>query len=93
MEDEMTKLTEMEMAVIALVLNYDNREDQHSDNFSNADVAEVMKQTGWSRHQVAGVLSSLSEKRVAQVVPEDGNLIWLSTNGIDVYFDNLEAAA
>lgn len=89
----MTKLTEMEMAVIALVLNYDNREDQRSDNFSNADVAEVMKQTGWSRHQVAGVLSSLSEKRVAQVIPEDGNLIWLSENGIDVYFDNLEAAA
>lgn len=87
----MLKLTEMEMTLMQTALNYDDRDSQLSDNFSDADPADVMKRTGWSRHQVAGVLSSLAEKNVAHVMPEDANCIYATVFGINTYFDNKEA--
>ena len=88
----MLKLTTMEMTLVHHTLNYKtDRDSQLSDNFSDATPKDIMEKTGWSRHQVAGVLSSLDEKNIGHVIPEEYNCIYLTEFGINTYFDNLEA--
>lgn len=84
-------LTENEAQALALTLNYESRESQHSDNFSNAGVEELCKHFGWNAHQVGGLISSLSQKGLAYHDHEDVDLLWLSPQGVDAIFDYMEA--
>ena len=55
-------LTENEITFIKATLNYDNREMQHDDNYSNAGIEEGCEALGWKPSQVKGLVSSLTQK-------------------------------
>lgn len=91
-------ITEKEIKVMKLCLNYDNRYDQLDDNFSNVGPKNIMDILSWSKEQVGGVISSLEKKELVYSEPEEqspisyqGSLpatLWLTEKGINVYFDN-----
>jgi hypothetical protein len=87
----MTNLTANEIAALKVCINYDNRADQHSDNFSNA---EFKAELGWNDKQVAALIGSLEAKGMGYGDDNEGNghIFWLSDLGVDTIFDILEAA-
>ncbi|WP_019024065.1 MULTISPECIES: hypothetical protein [unclassified Thioalkalivibrio] len=86
----MTNLTENEIKALESCLNYEDRETQLSDNYSNGDPAVFRKVLGWDKHQVAGLISSLEQKGMGFHDEEDG-IFWLSVAGVHAIFDVLEA--
>lgn len=90
-------LTEKEMKVMKLCLNYDNKYDQLDDNFSDVGPKDVMDILSWSKEQVGGVISSLEKKELVYSEQEEqspisyqGSLpatLWLTEKGINAYFD------
>ena len=91
-------ITEKEIKVMKLCLNYDNRYDQLDDNFSDVGPKNIMDILSWSKEQVGGVISSLEKKELVYSEPEQQSPIpyqtplpstlWLTEKGINVYFDN-----
>jgi|AntDeeMinimDraft_5_1070356.scaffolds.fasta_scaffold13236_1 DNA-binding MarR family transcriptional regulator len=84
-------LTDNEVRAMSLTLNYDDRESQLSDNFSNAGVEELADHFNWNKHQVAGLIGSLQKKGVAFYDEEDIDLLWLTEEGVNTLFDLIEA--
>ena len=87
------KLTENEFRALRACLNYDNRTEQLSDNFSNAGVTEFREVLGWGKHQVAGLVSSLQQKGMGEMDTDLSNpvdLFWLSEDGVNAIFDRIE---
>ena len=87
----MIDLTQNEMQVMKLTLNYEDRESQLSDNMCNAGTVDVMQNTGWSKEKVGGVISSLEKKGLIE--PDESKrgyafIIWLTREGVNAYFDN-----
>jgi len=82
-------LTDNEIRAIKLTLNYDNRDDQLCDNFSNAGMEEMMLEFGWSHHQVAGLMGSLEKKRMG-FYDKDDELFWLTEKGVVTIFNIIE---
>jgi len=60
------KITKNEWSVLTLALNYDDRESQLSDNFSNCDM-DMMKAMGWSEYKIGGVVSQLQQKELGHL--------------------------
>ncbi len=83
-------LTENEIKAIKLTLNYNDRESQLSDNFSNAGMDEMMEEFNWTRHQVAALMGSLEKKRLGFYDSEDG-LFWLTEKGVVTIFNIIDA--
>ena len=86
-------LTQNEIVAIKLCLNYNNREAQHCDNFSNGGSEEFKEALGWNNKQVAALIGSLEEKGMGYGDDNEGNghIFWLSDEGIDAIFDIIEA--
>lgn len=84
------KLTENEILALKICLNYDNREGQLSDNFSNGDMDEFCAQLGWNKHQVSALMGSLEAKGMG-FYDADDDLFWLSEHGVHTIFDIIEA--
>lgn len=83
-------LTANEIAALELTLNYNDREVQKSDNYSNAGIEEFASEIfEGNLHAAAGLVSSL-EKKGLGVNEDDDELFWLSDAGIDAIFDVIE---
>jgi hypothetical protein len=83
-------LTEAEITCLKACLNYDSREAQLSDNYSNGDPNEFQAQLDWNMHQVGGVMTSLKAKGMGDYDAED-DIFWLSVEGVNAVFDLIEA--
>jgi hypothetical protein len=95
------------MTAVKACLNADTREGQFNDNYSNGSASEFKKVLGWNDHQVAGLISSLEQKGIGYMDNEDAAdrrtvygsgantnaIFWLSDDGINAYFDQLETEA
>ena len=88
----MTHLTENEFKALQMTLNYEDRESQHSDNFSNAGIDEISSGLfNGNRKAAGGLVTSLMEKGLAFYDKEDDvDLLWLTEKGVDVVFDAIE---
>ena len=86
-------LTPNEIVALKLCLNYDNRQDQLSDNFSNGGHAEFKDALGWNNKQVSALIGSLEAKGLGYGDDNDGNghIFWLSEAGINAIFDVIES--
>jgi len=78
-------VTKKEWTVLTLALNYDDREDQLSDNFSNCDM-EAMKAMGWSEYRIGGIVSQLQQKGLGWL--EDKEETAMFSNGCPIRAKN-----
>ena len=83
-------LTANEIEALKTCLNYDDREIQKSDNYSNGGAEEFRSVLNWNKHQVAGLISSLEAKGMGNMDEED-DIFWLTDLGIDTIFDIIES--
>jgi len=88
----MTNITKNEAAAMIVSLNYTNRDDQLSDNYSNASIETLMQTLGWSAQQVGGLATSLTDKGLAFVddVDTGEGILWLTEAGVNAVFDYVE---
>ena len=87
-------LTTREAAMLDAALNYETREDQHSDNYSNLCLSDYYAICG-GQHEAAGVIGSLTKKGLAYMECADAYapdpIIWLTDEGVDAIFDHIES--
>lgn len=86
----MTNLTAKEIQVLRNNLNYSNRADQLSDNFSDSTLTEDARSLGVTTNVIRGVYLSLSNKELGHVVERDSEVdtyFQLSEKGINTIFD------
>ena len=90
----MTNLTDLEIAAMKICLNYDNRQTQLDDNYSNGGHREFMSGLKINRHASAALCGSLETKGMAWNDDNEGNghILWLTDEGVNVIFDIMEAA-
>lgn len=73
-------------------LNYETREAQHSDNYSNLCLSGSYAICG-GKHEAAGVIGSLTTKGLAYMEGADDYdrdpIIWLTDEGVDAIFDHI----
>lgn len=86
-------ITLNELIALASCLNYDNRESQHSDNYSNGGHDEFKAVLSWDDKQVAALIGSMEQKGLGSGDDNDGNghIFWLTDFGVDVIFDAIDA--
>ena len=91
----MTTLTANEYAALEVCLNYDTREDQLSDNYSNGGHAEFKEVLKWNNKQVSALIGSLEKKGMGYGDDNDGNghIFWLSEKAVNLVFDIKEGKA
>ena len=91
----MSKLTQNEITAMKTCLNYDDRETQLCDNFSNGGADEFKAVLGWTDAQVRGLISSLEQKGMGNGDYADAegssHTFWLSEKGVNAIFDVIEA--
>ncbi len=87
-----TTITANELAALKICLNYSNRDDQLSDNFSNGGQEEFQAVLGWNRQATAALIGSLESKGLGYGDHNDGNghIFWLSELAVNVIFDIIE---
>lgn len=91
-----TTLTQNEIVALKECLNYDSREAQLSDNFSNGSPSSFMRALGWNAQQVGGLMSSLMDKGMGYVESDDpgrpkkDDIFWLTDKGVNAVFDVIE---
>ena len=95
------KYTHNEIRAMKMCLNYDDRETQICDNFSNAGPTDIAAEFGWNMHRVGGLIASLENKGVAWLDNRDGDagmkncdtdmhILWLTEKGVNEIFDIIE---
>lgn len=91
----MQKLTNYEFIALNACLNYDDREAQLSDNFSNGGTKEIAKACGISQRAAGGVMSSLIQKGLAIYDDNEGHgdILWLTEDGVNLIFDIFDEAS
>lgn len=98
----MQTITKNEAELLNLALHYDSRENQLSDNYSRATVADAHRIMG-SQEAGAGLIGSLVKKGLVLDPAEHGgdpnpsdtpdrwpaeqNMIWLTQAGVNAIFD------
>lgn len=95
------KLTNNELILMRLSLNYLDRETQLCDNYSNLGHSDALKALKMTRRQFTGVLKHLSTKGLMWMethqdvkdrdgcnYPEDA-IIWMTEDGVNICFDNI----
>ena len=93
-------LTLKEAQLLEAALNYDDRESQLDDNYSNADLTTAHYIAG-GKHEGAGLIGSLVKKGYVEnpeattmdLNGEDYVGIWLTPAGVHAIFDYLEGVA
>ncbi|APL99226.1 hypothetical protein [Bordetella phage CN2] len=85
-KEEPVNVTDAEFIALQTCLNYDNRESQLSDNFSNGDHAAFKK----------ALIGSLESKGLVYsdnegVNGDKFNTVWLTEKGVNVVFDQIDA--
>lgn len=86
-----TTLTDLEAACLAACLNYDDREAQLSDNFSNGSFDTLPADLDISPQALGGVVASLIKKNLVAYFPEDDDIVWLTEAGVNAIFDYTES--
>lgn len=88
------QVTDNELAALASCLNYNNREDQHSDNFSNGGHLEFKKVLGWNDKQVSALIGSMERKDLGwgddNKDTGGDHIFWLEHKGVDIVFDAID---
>lgn len=84
-------LTPAEIIALKTCINYDNRECQLSDNFSNGGPDEFKAALGWNGQQVGGLIASLTTKEMGVMDEEDAEIFWLTKFGVHTIFDLIES--
>lgn len=86
-------LTENEINAMECCLNYDSRESQLTDNYSNGGHDEFKGALGWNDKQVAALIGSLESKGMGWGDDNEGNghIFWLSEEGVNAIFDIIES--
>ncbi len=88
-----TTLTTLEAELLSKCLNYDTREDQLNDNYTNADLSDAYNICG-GKHEAAGVIGSLIKKGlICDLDADDGSMIWPTEDGINAIFNHKEVTA
>ena len=87
----MTSLTQNEITALKICLNYDSREVQLDDNYSNGNADEFAKALGWDKQQVGGLITSLEQKGLAFKCPDGYDIVWLTDDGVNAIFDVIDA--
>ena len=83
-----TTLTTLEAELLSKSLNYDDRDNQLQDNYTNADLSDAYNICG-GKHQAAGVIGSLCKKGlIADPAGDEDSMIWLTVNGVNAIFDH-----
>jgi len=91
--DMTTTLTTLEAELLSKCLNYDTRNDQLQDNYTNADLSDAYNICG-GKHEAAGVIGSLIKKGlICDLDADDGSMIWLTEDGIHAIFNHQEVTA
>lgn len=93
---EPVNVTDAEFIALQTCLNYDTREAQLSDNYSNGDHAAFKKALGWNDQAVAALIGSLESKGLVYsdnegVNGNKFNTVWLTEKGVNVVFDLIDA--
>lgn len=93
---EAVSVTDAEFIALQTCLNYDTRESQLSDNFSNGSHAAFKKALGWNDQAVAALIGSLESKGLVYsdndgVNGDKFNTVWLTEKGVNVVFDQIDA--
>ncbi len=83
-------LTENEIKALKMCVNYNTRDEQFSDNFSNAGTHEFSRLFNGNMKAAGGLISSLVKKDLGYMDDEGYDIFWLSDTGIDTVFDILE---
>jgi hypothetical protein len=91
----MSNITEREAILLTAALNYDDREGQLSDNYSNLDLSGAQRIIG-NKHEADGVIGSLVAKGLMFVDEDDhydpgDPVIWFTKEGVHAIFDYMEA--
>lgn len=85
-------MTDNEIEVIEMSLNYADREGQLSDNYSNFDADTFARVMNTSRQAIGGIVSSLIQKGYMY---DDGDgphsMIWITDDGVNAIFDIIDA--
>jgi hypothetical protein len=84
-----TQLTQNEVTALRICLNYDRRDEQLSDNYSNGGTEEFMAALNWNAQQVGGLMTSLTEKGLGYH-DEEEDVFWLTEAGVNAIFDIIE---
>ncbi|MFA5510805.1 MAG: DUF3489 domain-containing protein [Candidatus Kapaibacterium sp.] len=95
-KEEPVNVTDAEFIALQTCLNYDNRESQLSDNYSNGGHDAFKKALGWNDQAVAALIGSLESKGLAYsdnegVNGNKFNTVWLTEKGVNVVFDLIDA--
>ncbi len=93
---EPVNVTDAEFIALQTCLNYDTREAQLSDNYSNGGHDAFKKALGWNDQAVAALIGSLESKGLAYsdnegVNGNKFNTVWLTEKGVNVVFDQIDA--
>lgn len=80
------ELTKNEALALAACLNYDTKENQLSDNYSNGGPEEFAALLGWNGQQVGGLITSLTEKGLGFEDTEMG-VFEMTEKGVEAIFD------
>ena len=84
------ELTENEIKALKLCLNYEDRESQLSDNYSNGGPEEFAAAIfNGNLHAAGGLISSLEKKGLGVMDTED-DIFWLTEKGVNTIFDIIE---
>ncbi len=84
------KLTKNEVEALKICLNYETREAQLEDNYSNGGAQEFAVELFDGNMKAAGgLITSLQEKGMG-VMDEEDDIFWLSEEGVNTIFDILE---
>ena len=85
-------ITALEYAAMKICLNYNDRESQLDDNFSNGGHEDFMEKLGLNRQAAAALCGSLEKKGLGENDDNDGDghILWLTEDGVNAIFDHLE---
>lgn len=88
-------LTANEYAALESCLNYDTREGQLCDNYSNGGHDEFKAVLKWNNKQVSALIGSLEKKGMGWSDDNEGNgnIFWLSEKAVNILFDIKEGKA
>lgn len=93
MSDSKTNLTVNEIKALKACLNYESREDQLADNYSNGCMEVFKEALSWTDKQVSGLVSSLVQKELIQLDRGCPEIFWITEEGVNAVFDVIESEA
>src|SRR5690625_7914163 len=86
------KLTEIEATILRTCLNYNDRESQLDDNFSNGGIEEFEAALpDLNRNQIGAHMTNLIKRGyITEPDPESRGIVWISEDGVNAIFRSEE---